>query len=145
MPMPLLWRQIQTLVWKDLVLIFSRKSRLYTIYRAWVAPIVVAIYLAFIFRVYFPKATYGIGTPEDIRSLTDAMQYAAGTRDDLILVNLGPQGGDIDRVLNAVAGPPKAAGRNVTISTDPNVILTSCHSQLTGVTNCFAAVECKAK
>lgn len=142
MALPLLWRQIETLVRKDLLLIFSRKSRLYTVYRAWVAPIVVAIYLSFIFRVYFPKATYGIGKPEDVRTLTDAMLYAAGTRNDLILLNLGPQGGDIDRVINAVASPPKAAGRNVTISTDPNVILTSCHSQLTGVTNCFGAVEC---
>jgi len=141
--MALLWRQIRTLVWKDLLLIFSRKSRTSTIYRAWVAPIFVSIYLCFIFRVYFPKATYGIGTPNDIRNLTDAMQYAAGTRNDIILVNLGPQGGDIDRVIDAIATPLKAAGRNVTLATDQNVVLASCRSQLTGVTNCFGAVECK--
>ena len=141
--MALLWRQIQTLVWKDLLLMFSLKSRTSTIYRAWVAPIVVAIYLCFIFRLYFPKATYGIGTPSNILNLTDAMQDAAGVRNDLIIINFGPQGGDIDRVINAVADPLIAADINVTISTDPNVVLASCRSQLTGVTNCFGAVECK--
>lgn len=106
-------------------------------------PLIVAIYLAFIFRIYFPNATYGIGAPNDIRSLTGAMEYAVGTRNDLVLVNLGPTGGDIDRVLDAIAGPPRAAGMNVTITTDPNAILNSCHSQLTGVTNCFGAAECE--
>jgi len=137
--MQLLLRQIWVLVWKDLLLILSRKSRHSTAYRALVAPIVVSMYLCFIFRVYFPNATYGIGTPSDVRNLTSAMLYAAGTRNNLILVNAGPQGGDIDRVIDSVAGPPKAAGRNVTVTTDQGVILSTCHSRLTGVTNCFGA------
>jgi ATP-binding cassette, subfamily A (ABC1), member 3 len=67
------------------------------------------------------------------------MLYTANTRPHLILVNNGPRGGDIDRVIDAVATPLKAAGRNVTITNDDTVLLEVCRSGLTATTPCFGA------
>jgi ATP-binding cassette subfamily A (ABC1) protein 3 len=138
---PLLLQQIGVLTRKNLWLIFSRKSRMSTIWRCFYAPVLVAIYLCFIFRAYFPKATYGISSPHDVRNLNDAMGYAAtvGKRDRLILVNVGPRGGDIDRLLNLVAETPKAAGKNITITYEQDDLIASCRSGLQGVTKCFSA------
>lgn len=128
--MSLLLRQVGVLVRKNLLIAFSRKSRSSTIQRCLVAPIIIAVYLCFIFRVYFPKATYGVGSPHNVRNLTTAMQEKSGKRDKLILVNSGPRDGDIDRVIELVAQGPRAGGRNVTITDDENVIRASCRATL---------------
>ena len=137
--MALLLRQVRVLVWKNLLLVFSRKSRRTTFWRAFAAPVIVAIYICFIFRVYFPSAYYGIGAIQDVRNLTDAMLYTADKRPHLVLVNSGPRGGDIDKVIETIAAPLRAIGRNVTVANDANVLLETCRSGLTAVTKCFGA------
>jgi len=37
------------------------------------------------------------------------------------------------------AGPPRTVRRNVTVTTDQDVILSTCRSRLAGVTTCFGA------
>ncbi|KAF2396588.1 ABC transporter [Trichodelitschia bisporula] len=138
--MELAWRQIRTLVRKDLLIILNVRAVNATIWRAFVAPIIIAIYISVILRVYFPTATYGIGAPHDVRSLVDGMRLASSGRSTLVLVHNNHVGGDIERVINAVAAPPRTAGHNVTVVATEDDLRAICRSQLQGVTKCYGAV-----
>lgn len=138
----LLLRQIWTLAWKDLLLVLNSKRRSSTIFRALTIPIIFVVYMSFIIKVYWPKETYGIGNPNTIRPLSQAIGEAVGNRRTLALCNYGPTGGDIDKAINIIAS--KAKGNNgqiVQILHDPNELLTLCKSSLSGVTKCYGAAE----
>ncbi|ORY19028.1 ABC transporter domain-containing protein [Clohesyomyces aquaticus] len=138
----MLVRQIRTLAWKDLLLVFNRKRRTSTIWRAFTIPIILAIYMAFIIRVYWPTETYGIGSPSTVRPLSDAIAEAMGNRRTLALCNYGPRSGDIDRVIALVAASARGTrGQTVEILRDPDELLTLCKSSLAGVTKCYGAAE----
>jgi ATP-binding cassette subfamily A (ABC1) protein 3 len=130
-------RQTWALVLKDLLLLFSRKSAWSTIFRAGWIPIAIAVYLTIIFRIYYPHATYGIGSPTPIRSLVDAMSIGQ-PRTLVLLNNASTTGGDIDRVINAVAGPVRDAGKQVVIVSSTEELRAKCRPSLQGDTKCFA-------
>lgn len=138
----LLPRQTWTLAFKDLLLESSRKRRIWTAIRSFTFPMVFTIYIAFIIRVYWPSEIYGIGNPANIRPLADAISQAPGNRRTLALCNYGPQGGDIDRVIEDVAAAARGtSGQIVEVIRDPDDLLTLCRSSLSGVTKCFGAAE----
>ncbi|KAF2690427.1 putative ABC transporter [Lentithecium fluviatile CBS 122367] len=138
----LLLRQIWTLAWKDLLLVLNSKRRTSTMFRALYIPILFVIYMSFIIKVYWPKETYGIGSPNTIRPLSQAISEASGNRRTLALCNYGPEGGDIDKVIEAVAAKARGTnGQTVEIIRSPEDLLTLCKSSLSGVTKCYGAAE----
>lgn len=138
--MGLLMRQIVALVRKDLMLMFNPKSALSTIVRAFWIPIILSLYMSVLLKVYWPKENYGVGTPHQLLSLSDAMQVAKGGRDTLVFVNSFSAGGDIDRVINLVAQPIRAVGKSVIVLNKTTDLLPTCPSSLQGTTKCFGAV-----
>jgi hypothetical protein len=138
--MVLLFRQIDVLVRKDLLLLFNPKSRASTIWRAFIIPIAFACYMSIILQVYWPKENYGVGSPNQIRALPDAMNLATGGRDTLVLINSISSGGDIDRVIQLIAQLVQSSGKVVKILNDDTLLIETCRSNLQGTTNCYGAV-----
>lgn len=142
MNVSLLLRQIWTLAWKDLLVVLNSKRRITTIIRAFTIPTIFVVYFAFIIRVYWPKETYGIGNEALVRPLAEAIRDAPGGRRTLALCNYGATGGDIDRVIRAVAEKAKGFdGQLVRILRNPDELLTVCKASLSAVTKCYAAAE----
>jgi ATP-binding cassette, subfamily A (ABC1), member 3 len=139
--MQLLLRQIWTLAWKDLLLLLNRKRRIFTYLRALWGPIILTVYLSIIVRVYWPKENYGIGSPTGLRSLAEGFGAAGGGRNTLALVNYGPTGGEIEKVINAVAKEASLPGKTVKILTSLDELLALCRSTLYGTTKCYGAAE----
>ncbi|KAF1814145.1 putative ABC transporter [Eremomyces bilateralis CBS 781.70] len=132
-------RQLLTLVRKDLLLGVNRRSLHTTILRAFLAPLIFSFFITFVIRAFWPQQTYGIGSPRPIRSLADAMTIAVPERPTLMFVNEVSPDGDIDRVINEVAGPVRERGHRVVLTRDGNELLNSCRSTLRGVTKCYGA------
>lgn len=138
----LLLRQIWTLAWKDLLVVLNQKRRVWTIIRAFTIPTIFVVYIAILIRVYWPSQTYGIGKPATIRPLSEAIRDAPGNRRTLALCNYGPRGGDIDRVIDAVASKARGDhGQIVEILRNPDDLLSLCKTSLSGVSKCFGAAE----
>ncbi|KAF2672309.1 ABC transporter domain-containing protein [Microthyrium microscopicum] len=136
--MELQLRQLGALIEKDLRLLFTKKSSFFTIVRAFWIPIIIALYLTVIFKIYWPGAVYGIGSPVPIRSLLDGMNAAHPGL--LILVNnASSSGGDIDQVIKTVAEPIQAAGKQLIITNNAEDLHSLCRPSLSGATNCFGA------
>jgi hypothetical protein len=121
--MALIFKQIGALVRKDLALVLNRRSRFFTLWRALWIPIIFATYMSFILRVYWPKETYGIGSPTPIQTLKDAMNTATGGRNTLVFVNSINSGGDIVKIFNNYTN-----------------LVETCRSTLQGTTKCYGAV-----
>lgn len=139
----LLQRQIWTLAWKDLLLMFSRNRTSYTtVLRAFTAPLIFAIYLSVIFRVYWPKETYGIGTPRPIRTLSEGFSATTGGRDTFVLANYGPSGGDIERVIDLVAEAANTPGKTVRRISTEDELLNLCRSTFSATTKVSAVMNC---
>jgi ATP-binding cassette subfamily A (ABC1) protein 3 len=138
--MMLLLRQIGVLVEKDLYLLFNRKSRLTTLWRAVYIPIIFSMYMSFILKVYWPKEQYGIGAPTQVRSLADAMHYTTGGRDTFVLVNAINAGGDIDRVIQLITLPLQSTGKTIKVTDNVLDMIETCQSSLQGTTKCYGAV-----
>ena len=133
-------RQLRALIWKDFLLSFSNGNAKYTICRAFVAPIILAIVMVTAFRLFFSTGTYGIGPTNPVRSLIDGMNAATHGRETLVLINTsGFVNGDIDRVIDIVAKPVKAAGKKVLIGNSTDQLRQTCRSTLAGTTKCYAA------
>jgi ATP-binding cassette subfamily A (ABC1) protein 3 len=133
-------RQTWALVYKDLLLLFSRKSAWSTVFRAGFIPIVVALYLTVVFRIYWPQASYGIGSPTPVRTLVDAMNVGETHQTLVILNNASSIGGDIDRVIEAVVRPVRDAGKPFIIVKSTEELRSTCRPSLQGTTKCFAGV-----
>jgi ATP-binding cassette subfamily A (ABC1) protein 3 len=138
--MALIFKQIGALVRKDIALVLNRRSLYFTLWRALWIPIIFSIYMSFILRVYWPKETYGIGSPTPIRTLNDAMNTATGGRNTLVFVNSINSGGDIDKVIQLIAEPVQAAGKTVKIFNNYTNLVETCRSTLQGTTKCYGAV-----
>jgi ATP-binding cassette, subfamily A (ABC1), member 3 len=138
--MGLLLRQIGALVRKDLLIMFNRRgARISTIWRAWIIPVVFALYMGILLKVYWPKEEYGIGKPSQVLSLPDAMLAAKGGRNTLALVNSVSPEGDIDRVIELIS---REVPEGKTVKTFDNHfdLIETCRSSLQGTTKCFGAV-----
>jgi ATP-binding cassette subfamily A (ABC1) protein 3 len=138
--MTLLLRQIRVLVEKDLYLLFNPKSRITTLWRAVWIPLIFAMYMSFILKVYWPKEQYGIGSPTQVRSLADAMHQTTGGRDTFVMVNAVNSGGDIDKVIQLIAQPLKSTGKTIKITDNVIDMIQTCQSSLQGTTKCYSAV-----
>jgi ATP-binding cassette, subfamily A (ABC1), member 3 len=134
-------RQVYALVWKDLLLVLNRRRRWSTLWRAVYLPTIFTIYFAFILKVYWPKETYGIGTSVPVRSLLDGFNAAKGDRNTIALLNHGPSGGDIDRVIQTIVKEGSVSGKRVLVLNSEDEMLETCRSTLYGTTRCYGAAE----
>lgn len=131
--------QSWTLTRKNLLIALFRHAFSTTI-RAFVLPVALMIFLSYARNLFIPPSNYGIGSATPIRSLQQGLQDAGGGRDILAFVNNGLTGGDIDRVIDSLAGTASTAGTTVERLETEAQLLNTCRSSLRGATSCYGAV-----
>lgn len=137
--MELQFRQLRTLVHKNLLLLTSARTALWgTIVTALVLPIVLSAFLTVVVRAFLPNANYGIGAAYPIRSLSDAMGLKPGPL--VLLNNASSVNGDIDNIISTISTAPRNAGREVIVASSDDELRVTCRSNFRGVSKCFAAV-----
>ncbi|PMB73612.1 ABC transporter A family member 2 [Beauveria bassiana] len=136
-----LYRQISALRNKTLKIIIQRHF-VSTLYSALVLPIIASLYLGLGQKFTNADDKYGIGSPQTITSLADALSHATGGRDTVVLINAGnhTKGGAIDRVLDSIAEAVTSAGRNATRLGRESDIGYVCQSSIRATSRCFGAV-----
>ncbi|KAH8666672.1 hypothetical protein BX600DRAFT_412595 [Xylariales sp. PMI_506] len=133
-------RQTWVLTSKNLRIVFIRHA-LATVIRAFILPIILATFLSFARNLLASPAVYGIGASTPVRSLQDALGVASSTgRETVVFVNNGLAGGDIDKVIDTLAGMVTDAGKRATRLSSAADLQTVCPSTLRGVTTCYGAV-----
>ena len=135
--MGLFFRQLFTLIMKNIMILYARGAVFSTLWTSTYLPVLIAIYLSVVLKLYYPTATYGIGDPTPIRSVVDAMNVKPGML--VLLNNASSIGGPIDQVINAVATAPRAAGKQVLVTSSQDDFLITCRPNFAGTTACFAA------
>lgn len=136
-----LLRQTWTLTRKNWLILLGRHP-LATVVQAFVLPIILVSFLSFARNLFVPSAVFGISPARPIRSFQNALEASTG-RPNVIFVNNGHTGGEIERVIDELAGVAERAGKNVTILERDEDVDGICRSSLRGVTECFAAVSFK--
>jgi ATP-binding cassette, subfamily A (ABC1), member 3 len=131
--------QSWTLTRKNILIALNRHA-FATIIRAFVLPVAFMIFLSYARNLFIPPSNYGIGSSHTIRTLAEGLEAASGGRNTLALVNNGLAGGDIDRVIDAVAQAASPAGKNVVRLTEEAELLDTCKSSLRGATSCYGAI-----
>ena len=134
----LLFWQIRTLTWKNLLVVLFRHP-LSTPLRCFLLPVIFTGFLAYARNLFIPPAHYGIGHSSPVRSLAEGLNAAGGGRNRLVLVNNGFTGGDIDTVIQDVARTAQADGKDVRVVSQEEDLLTLCRSTLRGVSTCYGA------
>ncbi|KAI9887393.1 MAG: hypothetical protein M1823_000818 [Watsoniomyces obsoletus] len=132
------WRQTWTLTRKNFLIAFWRRP-FSTILRAFLLPVVIVIFLAYVRDLFDPPSKYGIGSPRPVRSVIEAMGEDEAARNTLVFVRNGLRGGDVDRVIERVADPVRRGGKTVRVLETPGELLDVCPSSLREVTPCFGA------
>jgi hypothetical protein len=101
--------------------------------------VIYVVILGYIRNIFVPPSKFGIATSSPVRTLLDAMDTAAKSRPKIAFVNSGLSGGEIDNVIAAVTAPLLAAGKDVQLLAQDSDLLSTCHSSLKGVSDCFGA------
>ncbi|KAF5000749.1 hypothetical protein FGRMN_1517 [Fusarium graminum] len=139
-------KQIVTLMGKNLRILLMRHLAL-CIWMAFILPIFLAALFSFTKNLLIPPATFGIGQPAPVMTLSDAIGKASNTgRQKLVLVNNNLGGGDIDQVLENVqkqfnnAAESKGVDFEVAHVKTEDELTGICPSNLRGVSRCFGAI-----
>lgn len=139
----LFFRQTWALVKKNLLVVFVRHG-ISTPIRCFILPVVFVIFLTFARNLFVPPSKFGIGEPNPVRSITNALQAAGGGRNRVVFVNNGYIGGDIERVINRVADDVRAGGKTVEVVANERDLLTTCRNTLRGYSTCYGAAVFQA-
>ena len=131
-------RQTWTLIRKNLLIVLVRHPYS-TPFRAFILPVIFTIFLAYARNLFIPASHFGIASSIPVRDLPHALQLSGGGRDRVVFVNNGFSGGDIDAVIDDVAVAVRAGGKEATVVSDENDLLTLCRSSLRGVSRCYGA------
>ncbi|KAJ1325441.1 ATP-binding cassette subfamily A (ABC1) member 3 [Microdochium nivale] len=160
-----IWPQTLTLAAKDLTILLTRHSAS-TIYAALLLPVLVTLYLGAGQNLQGSGNTYGFSpaaaaavpfdpaTPAPllaVRSLADGLRVAtakSSTRNQIVFCNSGLAGGQIDRVIDAVAAQVAAeqatSGDEEKVRlhriSDPEDLGRICTVSFQGTTPCYGAV-----
>lgn len=135
-----LLQQIWTLTLKNWLIVLGRHS-FATVVRAFVLPIILTAFLSFARNLFVPSANFGISKPHAIRSLADGLAFAGNSgRDNVVFVNGGFKGGEIERVVDELVGVVRGAGKNATVLEDEKDLPYVCRASLRGITPCYGAV-----
>lgn len=134
--MAALSRQIFTLHKKTLRINLCRRW-FSTFFRAFLLPVIFISFIAYARNLFVQPAKYGVGTAAPIKDLAKSLADHQGLRLVFVTNNLG---GDVQELVDGLANPLKAAGRNVVILSDPvRGLQTECKQSLRGASECFAA------
>ncbi|KAH7319693.1 hypothetical protein B0I35DRAFT_217622 [Stachybotrys elegans] len=139
-------KQTWTLMSKNYRYILFRHV-LTTIVVGFLVPIIISGFLSFAQRLFVPNAEFGIGDAAPIASLADALDYAAESgREKLLLLNNGHEGGAIDRLFDRLEDQVARSNPrvNVTRLENERSLVRECRSSLRGVTACYGAVVMRA-
>ena len=82
---------------------------------------------------------YGIGSPAPIRPLQDALS-AITSRENVVFVNNGFSGGEIEQIITSVGNTARAAGKTVMNIDNEEDLVTVCRNSLRGASNCIAGI-----
>lgn len=129
--------QTWTLTRKNLLIALNRHW-FSTVIRAFLLPIAFTIFLSYARNLFVPPSTYGIGSGHPIRTLAEGIGAAEAGKNLIAFVNNGLAGGDIDRVIDAVAA--SATGAQISRLTTESELLDVCKSSLRGSTDCYGAI-----
>lgn len=130
-------RQTWTLHKKNLRIIALRHW-FSTFLRCLLFPIIFVSFISFSRNLLKAPSNYGVGTPAPVKDLSSTL--AAQNNQKLVFVtnNLG---GEVQELVDELAGSLRAAGGNVVILQDPNRELEGeCRQSIRGSSDCFAAV-----
>jgi ABC-type multidrug transport system ATPase subunit len=135
-----LLRQTWTLTLKNWLIVLGRHS-VATVVRAFVLPIILTAFLSFARNLFVPSARFGISPAHPVRSLASGLGVAAGSgRENVVFVNNGFTGGEIERVIGDLAAAVGDAGMNATVLESEDDVPFICRASLRGVTPCYGAV-----
>lgn len=136
-------RQIWTLTRKDLTIVIWH-SWLSTFLRAVALPIAYMFFIAYVRNFFLPPSEYGIASLYNpIRNLTTEVfnsSTSLGGRNRVVFVNEGSTGGQIDTLIEQLAGPLEKAGADVYLTSNEDDLFDICPSTLTGLSPCYGAV-----
>ncbi|GKT41564.1 ATP-binding cassette sub-family A member 3 [Colletotrichum spaethianum] len=132
-------RQVGTLTTKNFIILIARHP-VSTIYTALLLPIILTVYIGIGKNLNSPQNDYGIAEPRPIRSLQDGLGAASGLRNEVVFVNNGLSGGEIDRVIDFLSEEVTRAGKNVRTVERPSEIGRICRSSFRATTSCYGAV-----
>ncbi|KAK5626179.1 hypothetical protein RRF57_001894 [Xylaria bambusicola] len=133
-------RQTWTLTAKNLKIIVVRHS-LATVIRAFILPIILAAFLTFARYLFVSPSQYGLGDPNPVRSLPDALRIASSDgRNKVGFVNNGFAGGDIDQIIDTLVDQVTSAGKDAVRMSQVSELATECRSTLRGSSTCYGAV-----
>merc|ERR1711881_490736 len=110
-----------------------------TLIRAVIAPIVFVFFVGYMKELFVAPSNYGIGSPVPIRSFEDGLRASTGGRDDVVFVNNGFTGGEIERVINTLSDTVTAAGKTPITVGSEDELLTICRNSLRGASGCYGA------
>ncbi|KAL2161940.1 hypothetical protein VTH06DRAFT_7725 [Thermothelomyces fergusii] len=135
-----LLRQAWTLTLKNWLIILGRHS-LATVIRAFLLPVLLTAFLSFARNLFVPAATFGVGDIRPVRSLLSGLDAAFESgRSNVIFVNSGFGGGEIERVIDDLAATVRKAGKTATVLESADELPQICRATLRGVTPCYGAV-----
>ncbi|KAI9691944.1 MAG: hypothetical protein M1820_009652 [Bogoriella megaspora] len=98
-------------------------------------------FISYAKNFFVPPANYGIGSATPVRTLENALGAGDSSRNTVAFVNNGHTGGQIDNVINQIAGTVRNSGKNVQIVDADVDLLRVCRSSLRGASDCFAAAS----
>lgn len=133
------WRQVKSLVTKDLTILILRHFTS-TLYTAILLPVLLTIYLGIGQNLQGANKHYGITETQPVRSFEDGMRAASSSRSNVVFVDNGLTGGDIDNVINALEDRVGRAGKTAHRVADVGEMSRICSVSFQGTTPCYGAV-----
>ncbi|KAH8881051.1 P-loop containing nucleoside triphosphate hydrolase protein [Thozetella sp. PMI_491] len=124
---------------KDLTILVSRHF-VSTLYAALILPLLMTIYLGIGQNLQGSGNKYGIAEPRTVRSLSDGLAAAESQRSNVVFVNNGLAGGDIDHVISALEDTVIRAGKTAHRAVDTIEMGRICAVSFQGTTPCYGAV-----
>ena len=131
-------RQTWTLTVKNITIVLFRHA-FSTPLRCFFLPVIFIGFLAYARNLFIPPSHYGIAPATPVRSLGDAFRADAAGRDTVAFVHNGFLGGDIEHVINDLAGTVRGEGKKVQVLAQEEELLTVCRNSLRGLSSCFGA------
>ena len=133
-----LFFQIYTFIKKNLLVEFVRQP-LQSTFLSLVLPVIFTLGLAYTQNIFGNPSYFGIGTPNQVLSLQDALSKAQGVN-TVAFVDNGFGGGPISAVINALSSQVQTAGKNVVVVHNSESLGSVCPVTLREVTDCYGAI-----
>lgn len=109
-----------------------------TFFRAFLLPVIFVGFIAYSRNLLVSPATFGVGSAAPVKDLSATLAAHGDRKLVFVASNLG---GEVQELVDELAGSLRAAGGNVIVVQDPVLELQNeCVESLRGSSGCFAAV-----